>query len=153
MKKKIREGFASKGIHYNFRGVPESIPTRCRKRRKEDRGKSLILTHQPLTRSKVRASNPSLLFPSSALSPPAVPNMIQHFRRQTFLRHFRSAGVGEIDLPRPYSQGGFFSPPNNAVIEHVLTKYSTLAHFHFGLTTRCVWALCSRIFTQRGSWN
>lgn len=127
-----------KVIHYNFCGSLSRSQPGVGREGKWKKRKKTDLTHQPLTRSKVTASNPSLLFPSSALSPPAVPNMIQHFRRQTFLWHFRSAGVGEIDLPRPYSQGGFFSPPNNAVIEHVLTKYSTLAHFHFGLATRCV---------------
>lgn len=133
-----------KVIHYYFCGVPEKTPTMLSPgvgregRRKEEGGKRLILTHQPLTSSEITASSPYLLFPSSALTPPAVPNMIQHFRTQPFLWCFRSAEVGEIDLPRPYSQGGFFSPPNNAVIEHVLTKYSTLAHFHFGLATRCV---------------
>lgn len=117
---------------------PNHAVSWCRKGKKEEGGKRLILTHQPLTSSEITASSPYLLFPSSALTPPAVPDMIQHFRTQPFLWRFRSAEVGEIDLPRPYSQGGFFSPPNNAVIEHVLTKYSTLAHFHFGLATRCV---------------
>lgn len=78
--------------------------------------------------------NPYLFFPVALWS---LSSQIQiRHRSSRDKEYFNSVEVGDVDV-RPYSMA-FFPLPDNAGTECVLTEYSTLAHFNFGLATRCV---------------